>query len=533
MKNGLLLACVSLLLRCGNMACRSFLSGRLGEAGMGLYQLILTVYGVFALLIGAGLSVTITRLVTDFLAVGQPRKALRAASGGLLFSTLIGIAAGAGLYISAPFWGSVFIGDSRSVHALQILALGLPFLGPSALVRGYFAAQRKMLRSCGEQLIEQTAECALCIGLFSLLSPQSTEEAAACTAWAVTAAEILSCVYSMAVFLPDRARLLRLSAQEPQEKASFLSAAAGIWLPCTANAVLRSGLGAVEQRLIPSGLTARCGSRAEAMESYGLVYAFAMPVILFPSVLIAPFAALIIPELSEAAVRKQRSGIRHMSEELFRLVLLYALPVMVGLWFFAPEISCFLYGSDKAAPMIRLLCPVIPLMYVDTAVDGMLKGLDRQTSYFLCNLLDSAVRVLLTLWLVPLCGLMGVVLVIWASEALNTLLSIRKLRQVTGMKLKLLQTFVCPLFCSAVLCALLRALPLPAWSQLLLFSCGSGSVTLHPGLGVCPQTPRSGLTVNENAKSLAKEGKVLLGPFQRLAESLGVLRRARNPFADR
>ena len=64
------------------MACRSFLSGRLGEAGMGLYQLILTVYGVFALLIGAGLSVTITRLVTDFLAVGQPRKALRAALPG-------------------------------------------------------------------------------------------------------------------------------------------------------------------------------------------------------------------------------------------------------------------------------------------------------------------------------------------------------------------------------------------------------------------------------------------------------------------
>ena len=46
-----------------------------------------------------------------------------------------------------------------------------------------------------------------------------------------------------------------------------------------------------------------------------------------------------------------------------------------------------------------------------------------------------------------------------------------------------------------------------------------GSVTLHPYPGECPRTPRSGLTVNEDAQGLAKESKVSLKPFQRLAES--------------
>ena len=46
-----------------------------------------------------------------------------------------------------------------------------------------------------------------------------------------------------------------------------------------------------------------------------------------------------------------------------------------------------------------------------------------------------------------------------------------------------------------------------------------GSVTLHPYPGDSPPDPLPGLELDEDAKSLAKECKVSLKPFQRLAES--------------
>ena len=49
----------------------------------------------------------------------------------------------------------------------------------------------------------------------------------------------------------------------------------------------------------------------------------------------------------------------------------------------------------------------------------------------------------------------------------------------------------------------------------------TGSVTLHPYPGDSPPDPLPGLELDEDAKSLAKECKVSLKPFQRLAGSRG------------
>ena len=57
---GAVLTAVSLLLRVTNMGYRSFLSQEMGAAGMGLYQLIMTVYGLFSMLACAGRTITDT-----------------------------------------------------------------------------------------------------------------------------------------------------------------------------------------------------------------------------------------------------------------------------------------------------------------------------------------------------------------------------------------------------------------------------------------------------------------------------------------
>ena len=63
-----------------------------------------------------------------------------------------------------------------------------------------------------------------------------------------------------------------------------------------------------------------------------------------------------------------------------------------------------------------MLAPVIPLMYLDSVVDGMLKGLNEQLSYLSYNIIDSVMRVGLILFLLPLMGLNGLIVVIFASE---------------------------------------------------------------------------------------------------------------------
>ena len=66
--NAVLLTATSLILRAAGMVFRVVVAGQVGAEGMGLHQLIFTVYQLFVTLATAGVPIAATRLVTEELA---------------------------------------------------------------------------------------------------------------------------------------------------------------------------------------------------------------------------------------------------------------------------------------------------------------------------------------------------------------------------------------------------------------------------------------------------------------------------------
>ena len=69
LKNTAILTAASLALRGIGMVFRVYLAGQIGAQGMGLYQLITTVYNLFLTVATAGLGVAATRMITEELAL--------------------------------------------------------------------------------------------------------------------------------------------------------------------------------------------------------------------------------------------------------------------------------------------------------------------------------------------------------------------------------------------------------------------------------------------------------------------------------
>ena len=69
---GAVLTAVSLFLRVTNMGYRSFLSQKMGSAGMGLYQLIFSIFMLTVTLSTSGISLAVTRMVSAAIATGPP-----------------------------------------------------------------------------------------------------------------------------------------------------------------------------------------------------------------------------------------------------------------------------------------------------------------------------------------------------------------------------------------------------------------------------------------------------------------------------
>ena len=98
--NALLLTATALVLRAAGMGFRVWVANRLGDEGMGLYQLIFTLYNLSITLATTGISVASTRMTAGWLAreKGSPAAIAQKVS---LYSFLVGCLVGMVQYFSA------------------------------------------------------------------------------------------------------------------------------------------------------------------------------------------------------------------------------------------------------------------------------------------------------------------------------------------------------------------------------------------------------------------------------------------------
>ena len=160
-------------LRAVGMLYRVFISGKLGEAGMGLYQLILSVYMLCSAFATAGVSIAVTRLVSHEQVSGGKRSIRAVMNFSLSWSITVALLIAVVLFTGANFIAATFLHSPASAPGLRILSLGLPFMAASAVFNGYFMARSRVWLSCAAQVAEQAVRITLvafCIDRFAAIS---------------------------------------------------------------------------------------------------------------------------------------------------------------------------------------------------------------------------------------------------------------------------------------------------------------------------------------------------------------------------
>ena len=432
--NSLMLTSAVLLSRVIGISFRVYMSNKIGAEGIGLYQLICTIFLFASTFVTSGVSLAVTRLVTEALARKEYQKAKTAVRRALVLGLFFSLLMGGALFFSADYIGNQVLKDPRTILSLKILAPSLPFMAVSACFRGYFFAVRQVIKTASEQLLEQIAEIVIFALVVNFLAPMGLEYACCAIVLGTTGAEIFSCLYSFLLYWGEL-RKLRGKASKGRISGG-IKKLLSICLPVTASSCLRSGLSMTENILIPPGLKKNGASYEGSLAGYGMITGMVMPLITFPSAFLSSFSMLLIPELSEANAANHKKNIHYIAGRVFQITFLFSIFICGFFVFFAKDLGLLIYHDSAPGVYLSVLAPVIPLMYLDSVVDGMLKGLNEQLSYLSYNIIDSVMRVGLILFLLPLMGLNGLIVVIFASEILNSTLSIARLMKVTQLKMR-------------------------------------------------------------------------------------------------
>ena len=464
LRSTLLLTAASFLMQTVGVSFNVWLTNRLGAAGIGLFQLILTVYNLAVTLGCGGVRLAATRLAVEGDAKGEAtRRTILRCVG---YACLTGIAA-AGLLLSlADVAARVWLADLRAAQPLRVLALSLPFVAMSSALNGYFTAVGKVGRYAAVRILEQAVKIGVVMALMGALLPRGEAYGCVAIVLGILCSEVFSFFCLFVLYNTEK----KMYRDNPQK---FLwKNVLHIAVPDVAGSGARSVLLTIEHLLIPRGFRKSGASGDTAMAVYGNVHGMVFPLLLYPSAILTSLSGMLIPEIAGRFAQGLHGQIAYMIRRVLRMTLFFAFGTAGILFAFADGLSDAIYHTHDCTFFIRILSPLIPVMYCDMTVDGLLKGLDQQRACMRYNILDSALCVALVYFLLPKTAIRGYILILFLSEIVNFYLSLRRLTQIAEVELHPAADLAVPLCCA--FCApapalfLLRLGGFTTWNRPLL-----------------------------------------------------------------
>ena len=248
---GIALTAFSLFFRITNIGYRAYLSGKIGAEGMGLYQLIFSVFLLAITLSTSGISLAVTRMVTAAIAANRRCTVRSVVTQCFLFCLTVSCTIAVWLLCFSDCAAAHILGNAGAAPSLRILALGLPFMSQCTCMKGYFLAVDESLSTSWSDAVEQVLTIFSAVVLFWYFAPQSIE--AACFA-AMIASTFGEAVSFLAGFLIYRRSLKRNTPKEKEQATGVLHGMFHIAVPCTLSSAARSLLSTAENLLIPREL---------------------------------------------------------------------------------------------------------------------------------------------------------------------------------------------------------------------------------------------------------------------------------------
>ncbi|MGN0989512.1 MAG: oligosaccharide flippase family protein [Eubacteriales bacterium] len=453
--NMTLLTASSLLLNIITMSFRVWVSKTAGAEVLGLHQLLYSVYSPACTLACSGINLAVTRIVSSSSVSGMTVKSTMRRA--LAYSVSFGIVAQILLYICAPFVETHLMKTEGVALCLRILSFGLPFLSSASALHGMFTALRKVYKSVIVQATEDLSKIAVTAALLlTVLKGKSPAVTCISLVAGSACAETLSCIVAAVLYFTEKERKTGGTGGKGIAKRIF-----SIAMPTALSSYVRAALSAFENLMIPVGLRKNGLKDSQIYAKLGVLRGMVFPMIMFPSVLLSSCSRLLVPEISEAFEKGDRREISRTAARTIKLTLVFSFIISSVFIFFADGLGMLLYSSTEAGKMLRLMAPLVPLMYLDGIIDAMLKGVNEQVASMRFNIIDSLVSAAATAILLPQYGFEGYFVITYVTTCLNAFLSLDRFLGVIKMKIPAREFVVLP-----VLAATAATLPVTVYCHL-------------------------------------------------------------------
>lgn len=319
--NTIILSISSLVMNIIGMGFNIYISNKIGTEALGVYQLIISIYTFAITLATSGISIAVTHLVSQKLALKEYADVKRITKQSIFLSLVMGTVAMLLLILSSNFLTEQFLHSKISSKSLILIAISLPPLAISSSINGYFSAVTRVIKSASASFIEQFFKIIISIYFFNMILPTSLENACLSLVLGSLLSEFISFVYLVTLYKIDKKRY----KENHSRKKNYYKDITKISFPIAITSYIRSGLSTLKQMIIPIRLEKSGVSCETALSQYGMITGMVMNLIWFPCLFINVFAGLLIPEYSRLNVLNNNKKINVVTNKIFKITMFFSI----------------------------------------------------------------------------------------------------------------------------------------------------------------------------------------------------------------
>jgi stage V sporulation protein B len=309
-----------------------FLTIIIGTDGFGVYSSVYAIFTFFYILTNSGIPVAISKLVSELIAVGNYKDAVKTfklAREGLL---ILGLICSLLLVLLAKPITRI----SKSEEAF----LGVVALAPAIFItsvmsayRGYFQGRGNMTPTAISQVAEQIINTIFTLIFAALLIGKGVELGVVGATVGTTLGALVACIYLIIVYKRDNEEEL---ANNPEDKIKRLSNKVIIkrlikyCVPITLSVGLQNAGNLVDQININARLQDAGFDKKIKDEKYGMLCHYGT-LTRVPLAFISALSAVVFPSIAAAFARGDKKVVTEKIKYVYRVCALVAVPAAVGL----------------------------------------------------------------------------------------------------------------------------------------------------------------------------------------------------------
>lgn len=406
-----------------------YLSRTLGAGVIGLYQIAISVFYLFASLSSSGLPLVLSRKIAEDNAL-KKNNSFSFFTAAFIMGLIISLSTIFILWIFNKHLNFLF-SDPMAYPLFLIMLPALLSTFIYSIIRGFLWGKKEFAAISITETLEEVLRIVFSVIFIS--GAISAISGAYAIAVAFTVSDVIIAIILISLYFIKGGQI---------EKPSSLKDILIPSLPVTSMRIFASLVGTLIAIILPARLLVAGMTVAEATATYGRITGMANPFLLAPNAIISSLAIVLIPEMSANGAKKEFSKLNKHLTNGINFSLLISGIFMVVFIALGEEITTLLYNDRISGKYLEYAAFMMLPMCINQLTQSALNSIGKEYNSFINYIIGNILMVVCIYFLPKYLGIYSVAVATMLCLLITSTLNVYILRKFTNFSLSFVKYLI-------------------------------------------------------------------------------------------